>query len=99
MGGFARFSSREEAGDALARMMEEETLVNPVALALPRGGIPIGLRCVKAINAPLDLLMVRKVGVPWQPELAAGRSGPPPQPYDTIPARTYGNDNANLRAQ
>jgi hypothetical protein len=75
MDGFSRFASREEAGDALARILAGETLVNPVVLALPRGGVPIGLRCAKAINAPLDLLMVRKIGVPWQPELATGSSG------------------------
>lgn len=70
-GGFSRFGSREEAGDALARVLARAKLVNPVVLALPRGGVPIGLGCAKAINAPLDLLMVRKIGVPWQPELAA----------------------------
>lgn len=68
---FFRFGSREEAGDALARVLARAALINPVILALPRGGVPIGLRCAKAINAPLDLLMVRKIGVPWQPELAA----------------------------
>jgi putative phosphoribosyl transferase len=46
-------------------------MVRPVVLALPRGGIPIGLEVAKALHAPLDLLMVRKIGVPWQPELAA----------------------------
>lgn len=71
MDGLSRFGSREEAGDAIARILARETVVNPVVLALPRGGVPIGLRCAKAINAPLDLLMVRKIGVPWQPELAA----------------------------
>jgi putative phosphoribosyl transferase len=71
MDGFSLFGSREEAGDAIARILARMKLVNPVILALPRGGIPIGLICAKTINAPLDLLMVRKIGVPWQPELAA----------------------------
>jgi putative phosphoribosyl transferase len=66
-----RFASREEAGVALARRLAKETFVRPVILALPRGGIPIGLKCAQALKAPLDLLMVRKIGVPWQKELAA----------------------------
>lgn len=67
----ARFASREEAGAALARQLAKETFVRPVVLALPRGGIPIGLECAQALKSPLDLLMVRKIGVPWQKELAA----------------------------
>jgi len=41
-------------------------------LALPRGGLPVGFEVAKACEAPLDLVVVRKLGVPWQPELAMG---------------------------
>jgi len=43
-----------------------------VVLALPRGGVPVGAEVSRALNAPLGLLLVRKIGVPYQPELAAG---------------------------
>jgi putative phosphoribosyl transferase len=66
-----RFASREEAGAALARKLANEIFERPVIFALPRGGIPVGLKCAQALKAPLDLLMVRKIGVPWQKELAA----------------------------
>lgn len=69
------FASREEAGEALAKELTGLTLQRPVVLALPRGGIPVGLKVAQALGAPLDLLMVRKVGVPWQPEFAAAAIG------------------------
>jgi predicted phosphoribosyltransferase len=43
-----------------------------VVLALPRGGVPVAAEVARVLAAPLDLLMVRKIGVPWQPELALG---------------------------
>jgi predicted phosphoribosyltransferase len=44
----------------------------PVVLALPRGGVPVAAEVARALNAPLDLVLVRKIGVPFQPELAMG---------------------------
>ena len=44
----------------------------PVVLALPRGGVAVGLEVARALNAPLDLVLVRKIGAPFQPELAVG---------------------------
>ncbi|MCP4382207.1 MAG: phosphoribosyltransferase [Hyphomicrobiales bacterium] len=71
------FHDRSMAGQQLAHELEKllkETpgLTDPVVLALPRGGLPVGFEVARALHAPLDLLLVRKIGVPFQPELAAG---------------------------
>lgn len=49
--------------------------VNTVVMGLPRGGVPVAALVAKALGAPLDVLVVRKIGVPWQPELAMGAVG------------------------
>lgn len=61
---------RHAAGQALAKVLT----VGPgtVVLALPRGGVPVALPIAEALDAPLDVMVVRKLGVPGQPELAAG---------------------------
>jgi putative phosphoribosyl transferase len=64
------FETREEAGRLLGAHLAELHLANAVVLALPRGGVPVALEVARALDAPLDLLLVRKIGVPWQPELA-----------------------------
>jgi putative phosphoribosyl transferase len=65
------FADRAEAARALADRLAREHLPGPlVVLALPRGGVPIGAEVARRLNAPLDLLLVRKIGAPWQPELA-----------------------------
>lgn len=64
------FHDRTEAGRALAEQLLEAQYDKPVVLALPRGGVPIGVEVARALNAPLDLVLVRKIGVPEQPELA-----------------------------
>lgn len=66
------FADRVAAGRALGSRLAALGLADPVVLALPRGGVPVGLEVARALNAPLDLLLVRKIGVPWQPELAVG---------------------------
>jgi predicted phosphoribosyltransferase len=67
------FSDRIEAGRLLgAELARRELPPNVVVLALPRGGVPVGWEVAKALHAPLDVVVVRKVGVPWQPELAMG---------------------------
>lgn len=65
------FENRELAGRYLAQEVATESLSDPVVLALPRGGVPVAAEIAKELKAPLDLVMVRKIGVPWQPELAA----------------------------
>jgi len=64
------FADRVEAGRQLGARLAALKLPHPVVLALPRGGVPVGLEVARALDAPLDLLLVRKIGVPWQPELA-----------------------------
>lgn len=64
------FRDRDEAGRRLAA--ELPALEDPIVLALPRGGVPVGAAVARAIGAPLDVFVVRKLGVPVQPELAMG---------------------------
>jgi len=71
MNGIGSFKDREEAGKALAEALATKALPDPVVLALPRGGVPVAAEVARALKAPLDLVMVRKIGVPYQPELAA----------------------------
>lgn len=68
---FTTFASRTQAGQLLAKQVAELSFEKPVVLALPRGGVPVALEVARVLKAPMDLLLVRKVGVPWQPELAA----------------------------
>ena len=75
------FADRTAAGQALAERLGQMGLSGPiVVLALPRGGVPIGAAVALALKAPLDLLLVRKIGAPWQPELAVAAvvDGQPP---------------------
>ncbi len=65
-----QFEDRTSAGRLLAAKLVERRFADPVVLALPRGGVPVGFEIAKALAAPLDLILVRKVGLPSQPELA-----------------------------
>lgn len=66
------FLNRAEAGRKLAVVLSKYKDRKPVILALPRGGVPVAAEVARALDAPLDLVLVRKVGVPFQPELAMG---------------------------
>ena len=66
------FHDRTHAGRQLGATLRALGLADPVVLALPRGGVPVAYEVAKTLRAPLDLLIVRKIGVPQQPELAAG---------------------------
>jgi putative phosphoribosyl transferase len=74
------FANRAEAGRNLARALVHHRDRQPVVLALPRGGVPVAAEVARALHATLDLIMVRKIGVPFQPELAMGAvvDGPVP---------------------
>jgi len=65
------FADRTDAGRRLAAALAHLRDQHPVVLALPRGGVPVGFEVAKALGAPLDVLLVRKIGAPFQPELAA----------------------------
>ncbi len=76
-----KFRNRAEAGQRLAERLLHLRDAKPVVLALPRGGVPVARPIADALGAPLDLLLVRKIGAPFQPELALGAvvEGGPPQ--------------------
>src|SRR6185436_1109500 len=73
------FRNRVEAGAALAADVAHRLRDVPsdqiVVLGLPRGGVPVAAEVAKALGAPLDVIVVRKLGVPAQPELAMGAIG------------------------
>lgn len=66
------FRNREEAGRRLAERLSGYADQNVVVMALPRGGVPVGYEIARALQAPLDVVVVRKVGVPGHEELAMG---------------------------
>jgi predicted phosphoribosyltransferase len=66
------FRDRADAGRRLAAALARYKNERPVALALPRGGVPVAAEVAAALDAPLDLILVRKIGAPLQPELAIG---------------------------
>lgn len=66
------FRDRREAGAALAALLSGGTAERPLVLALPRGGVPVGYEVARALGAPLDVLLVRKIGAPGNPELGIG---------------------------
>lgn len=66
------FRNRADAGRKLAAALAAYKDERPVVLALPRGGVPVAAEVASALDAPLDLVLVRKLGVPIQPELAMG---------------------------
>jgi len=66
------FKDRNEAGRRLAAALTGYKRERPVVLALPRGGVPVAAEVAAALKAPIDLILVRKIGVPLQPELAMG---------------------------
>jgi len=69
------FRDRREAGRRLAERLSGLRASSPLVLGLPRGGVPVASEVAKALRAPLDILVVRKLGVPFQPELGMGAVG------------------------
>jgi putative phosphoribosyl transferase len=92
-----RFADRTEAGMLLAGQLQRMRLREPiVVMALPRGGVPVAAEIARALHAPLDLLLVRKIGAPRQPELAVGavaEGSPPELVIDAEVQRSSGADS------
>src|SRR5947207_12899661 len=66
------FTDRRDAGRQLAAALARYRVSRPVVLALPRGGVPVGFEVAQALDAPLDVLLVRKIGAPGHEELGLG---------------------------
>ena len=66
------FTDRRDAGRLLAERVAALNLTDPVVFALPRGGVPVALEVARRLHAPLDLILVRKIGAPGFPEVAMG---------------------------
>jgi predicted phosphoribosyltransferase len=74
------FRDRSDAGRRLSEALAHYKDQRPIVLALPRGGVPVAAEVADALKAPLDLILVRKIGVPYQPELAMGAVVDGPNP-------------------
>jgi predicted phosphoribosyltransferase len=70
-----RFRDRREAGRRLGAAVGHLRAEHPVVVGLPRGGVPVAAEVASALGAPLDVLVIRKLGVPWHPELGMGAVG------------------------
>src|SRR6478672_10727134 len=66
------FSNRRSAGRQPAARLQQLRGEKPAVLALARGGVPVGFEIAEGLDAPLDIVLVGKIGVPWLPELALG---------------------------
>lgn len=67
-----RFADRRDAGRVLGARLHDQLSGDVAVLGLPRGGVVVGAEVAAALGAPLDVVVVRKLGLPWQPELAMG---------------------------
>lgn len=94
-----RFADRREAGRRLAEAVMPLSLHDPVVLALPRGGVPVGFEVARALGAPLDILLVRKIGAPRHEEYGIGALVDGASPHvviDQRAARLVGADEAYI---
>jgi putative phosphoribosyl transferase len=94
-----RFPDRGDAGRRLAARLSALSLEQPVVYALPRGGVPVAVEIARTLRAPLDLILVRKIGAPGAPEVALGAivDGANPQTVvNEVVRRRSGADDAFL---
>lgn len=71
-----RFKNRTDAGQQLAEKLLEYKQDKPIILALPRGGVPVGFEVARKLDAPLDTIVARKIGMPGNPEFGVGAIAP-----------------------
>ncbi len=71
-----KFADRSEAGKRLGEALLSHAYPHPLVFAIPRGGVPVGIEAARALEAPLDTLVVRKIGAPLNPEWAVGALAP-----------------------
>ena len=91
------FADRLEAGRLLAEQLSfRKVPAEAVILALPRGGVPVGFAIAERLHLPLDVLIARKLGVPWQPELAMGAISGTVRVLDERLIRELGIDNQGI---
>jgi len=98
----SRFADRFEAGRLLGARLLAMQPERPAVYGLPRGGVPVALEVARALKAPLDLVLVRKIGAPGEPELALGAvvDGDPPQTVLNVGvSRLTGADEAFVEAE
>lgn len=70
------YNDRYDAGQKLAEKLTKYTNDKPIIMALPRGGVVVGYEVAKMLKAPLDVIVARKIGAPFQPELGVGAIAP-----------------------
>ena len=93
------FVNRRDAGERLAPLLVQLQLYDPVVLGLPRGGVPVAAVVADALDAPLDVIIVRKLGAPSQPEYAVGALGEDGvRVVDELAMRSVGVDVDELAA-
>jgi putative phosphoribosyl transferase len=94
------FRDRQDAGRKLGVSLQALQLKDPIVLALPRGGVPVAAEIAKALDAPMDLIIVRKVGAPGNPELAVAAivdGDPPDVVLNREIVEAYALDDSALR--
>lgn len=96
------YDDRAQAGRLLAERVSQLQLPDPVVLAMPRGGVPVAVEVARRLHAPLDLVMVRKIGAPGQKELAVAAvvdGDHPVTVIDELTRRASGADRAYIDAE
>lgn len=93
-----RFHDRTDAGKRLARLLDDMRGTDAVVLGLPRGGVPVAYEVARALDLPLDVVIVRKLGVPWHQELAMGAIGDGARVVDDATVRSLGVSAEQLDA-